>query len=218
MIWHIWDRLTRTPCVSDVVLATTQDPKNEDMVRYAAELGMYVHRGQDEDDIADRLSGAAKLTHAVAVVKVNGDCPLVDPEVIGELVVTYAADGVDYVSNKNPQTYPLGLSAEVISAEALSWCHDTLVKPHDREYVADWIRNHSDRFGASSITRETNLSHHNWTVDTPEDYAFVSTIFDALYRSDEVFGLESVLQFLNQPTGRDLSSPRRPRPQTTADQ
>ena len=120
MIWHIWDRLTRTPGVSDVVLAITQDAKNNDMARYAAELGMYVHRGQDEDDIADRLSGAARLTRAVAVVKVDGDCPLVDPQVMAELVVAYAERDVDYVSNKYPQTHPQGLSAEVISAEALS--------------------------------------------------------------------------------------------------
>ena len=188
------------------------------MARYAAELGMYVHRGQDEDDIADRLSGAARLTRAVAVVKVDGDCPLVDPQVMAELVVAYAERDVDYVSNKYPQTHPQGLSGEVISAEALSWCHETLVDPHDREYVADWIRNHSERFGIASIACKTNLSHHDWTVDNDEDYALVSAIFDALYRSGEVFALESVLQFLNRPIGRDLSSSRGRRPRMMSDQ
>ena len=83
--------------------------------------------------------------------------------------------------------------------------------------MADWIRNHSERFGIASIACKTNLSHHDWTVDNDEDYALVSAIFDALYRSGEVFALESVLQFLNRPIGRDLSSSRGRRPRMMSD-
>lgn len=199
LIWHINDRLRRTPGLDDVVLATTHDPRNDAMVRYAYDLGMTVYRAEAENDIARRLVGAAHCVGAQAILKVNGDCPLVDPGVMAVMVDRFArASLIDYVSNKIVWTYPLGLSAEVISSEALEWCDANLTTEQDRELVSDWIRDHPDRFRVLSVEGAQDLSPHNWMIDEPSDFQFVSSIFDALYTAEGTFGMVEVLEFLDK--------------------
>ena len=137
----------------------------------------------------------------LAFLKVNGDCPLVDPEILTLLTQRYMEKPeVDYVSNKVVWTYPKGLSAELISARAIDWCNRHLMEPKDRELVADWIRDHSEKFEVASIQGERNLSDYNWSVDTQNDYTFVCKVFDHLYQPGFIFGLEDVLGFLESTT------------------
>src|SRR3989304_2895228 len=112
MVGHIIDRLQAVPGLCGIVLATTVDSRNDGLVEYARSRGLSVYRAQGEDDIAERLAGAAKLMRADAILKVNGDCPLVDPEVLWRLVAAFESAGdADYASNKIIWTYPMGLTA-----------------------------------------------------------------------------------------------------------
>jgi len=197
LVGHIFDRLNAVRGLMGVVLATTFDPRNEKLVEYARQCGVWVYRAVDEDDIAERLYGAAKMISADAILKVNADCPLVDPTILGALVGTYhSKDDVDYVSNKIEWSYPEGLSAEVISKRALAWCDAHLLGDEDRELVANWIRDHTDQFAQISVTGEQNLSQYGWAVDTPEDFVFVEGVFDSLYTEDPLFGMNQILAYV----------------------
>jgi len=197
LVGHIFDRLNAVRGLMGVVLATTFDPRNEKLVEYARQCGVWVYRAVDEDDIAERLYGAAKMISADAILKVNADCPLVDPTILGALVETYhSKDDVDYVSNKIEWSYPEGLSAEVISKRALAWCDAHLLGDEDRELVANWIRDHTDQFAQISVTGEQNLSQYGWAVDTPEDFVFVEGVFDSLYTEDPLFGMNQILAYV----------------------
>jgi len=197
LVGHIFDRLLAVRGLKDIVLATTLDPRNDKLVEYAEQYGVRVYRAVDEDDIAERLHGAAKMMAADAVLKINADCPLVDPNILEMLVETYhSKDGVDYVSNKIEWTYPEGLSAEVISTRALAWCDAHLLEDEDRELVVNWIRDHTDQFAQASVTGEQDLSQYGWAVDTPEDFILVEKIFNSLYVDDPLFGIENILAYL----------------------
>ncbi len=199
LVGHIFDRLLATPGVSGLVLSTTQDPRDDSLVAYARSRGIPADRGPREDDIADRLHRSAGLAEADAIVKVNGDCPLIDPAIIARMTQAWLADpALDYVSNKIVWTWPEGLSAEIISRRALAWCDDNLTDPADREFVANWIRDHPDRFRRLSIEGDRDLSAHGWAVDTPDDFDFVVRIFDALHQDGQIFGLEEILDLLEQ--------------------
>lgn len=211
LVGHIFDRLRATPGVDDVVLATTTDPRNDALVAFAAGEGVAAFRATGEDDIAERLAGAARLSRADAVLKVNGDCPLVDPAVMALLVARFRRGDVDYVSNKIVWTWPEGLSAEVIGRAALDWCDAHLETAEDREYVANLIRDTRDRFRVASVEGDRDLQHHRWAVDTPEDYAFVSGIFAALYPQAPLFGLDAILAHLATATASS-SQPQEARP------
>ena len=201
LVGHIFDRLLATPGVSGLVLSTTQDARDDPLAAYAIGRGIPVDRGPDTDDIAARLHNAAQLVDARAILKVNGDCPLVDPAVLARLTQAWMTDRhLDYVSNKIVWTWPEGLSAEIISRRALAWCDDNLRDAADREFVANWVRDRPERFPRLSVEGERDLSEYGWAVDTPEDFDFVARIFDDLYQGDPIFGFEKVLDWLNQQT------------------
>jgi spore coat polysaccharide biosynthesis protein SpsF (cytidylyltransferase family) len=202
LVGHIFDRLLATPGVSGVVLSTTRDPRNDPLVEYARGRGIPTDRGPREDDIAERLHRSAGLAEADAILKVNGDCPLIDPAILARMTQAWFADtGLDYVSNKIVWTWPEGLSAEIISRRALAWCDDNLNDASERELVASWICDRPDRFRRRSIEGERDLTAYGWAVDTPDDFDFVAQIFDALHQDGRIFGLEEILDLLEQQKG-----------------
>jgi spore coat polysaccharide biosynthesis protein SpsF len=198
MVEHIFDRLRRVRGVSGIVLATTQDNRNDNLARYAQAAGITVWREPEEDDIAARLYNAATLVDADAILKVNADCPLIDCDVLGRLIDAYRGGHVAYVSNKQTWTWPKGLSAEVIDMAALRWCHENLTAATDREYVADWIKARPSQFPAHAVESGMSLGHLDWMVDTPADMDWMRRVFDELYRPDEYFGLQAVLDYMKQ--------------------
>lgn len=198
LIGHIFDRLAATPGIDGLVLATTADIRNDALVAYAESRGIPVYRETVEDDIVARLAGAARLMRADAVLKVNADCPMVDPAIMARLVQSFRGDStVDYVSNKIVWTWPEGMSAEVIATAALVWCADNLQADIDRELVANWIRDHTDRFTRRSVEADRDyMSLPKLSVDTPADYAEATRIFAALYPSNALFGFNDILAWL----------------------
>jgi spore coat polysaccharide biosynthesis protein SpsF len=194
LVGHLIDRLERVTGLNNLVLATTADTRNNELVKYSKNRGLLIHREPGEDDLAARLLGAARVAEADAILKVNGDCPLADPVVLQTLVDTFRSHpDVDYVSNKIVWTFPEGLSGEVIATRALTWCDAHLTDPLDREFVANYIRDHDDRFSVRSVVHTRDLSHHRWVVDTPEDFVFVSRVFEMLSSKGSVFDLDSIL-------------------------
>lgn len=198
MIWHIGDRLLRVQGISSLVLATTSDPRNDEMARWAAQQGWHVTRVTGEDDIAGRMAATIAETAASGLLKVNADCPLVDPVVLQRIKDNFLRDGgCDYTSNKAPFTFPLGLSAECIGASAIQWADKELTDSQDREMAANIIRERSDLFRVRHVSHSEDLSALDLMVDTPSQYAEMVALFDMLYTPGETFGLDKVLTKVN---------------------
>jgi spore coat polysaccharide biosynthesis protein SpsF len=96
-----------------------------------------------------------------------------------------SADGV---TNKLRPTYPLGYSVEILGRRAIDWCDRNLSSAADRELTVKWILDHPDRFRILSLESQNDDSRFNLTVDTPDDYAVMSEIFDALFVEGQCFG------------------------------
>lgn len=193
LIGHIFDRLKALD-LDGIVLSTTQDHTDDELVDYARSHDVDIYRGSRPDDLAERLYGAAASVGASAVLKVNSDCPMIDPALLSELLRVFRADSeLDYCSNKITFTYPEGLSAEVIATKALEWCSLNLVTAADRELVANWIKEHTERFKTASVVGPRDLTRYKWSVDTPSDYEEVTAIFEACYPANPLFGLDEIL-------------------------
>ena len=197
LIWHMIDRMRRVAGVGPLVLATTGDVRNGPLIEYCKSQGLDIFQHPDEDDLAGRIAGAIQEVEGDIILKTGGDCPLIDPTVLQVIVDTaHQARNADFVSNRIQWSYPLGLSADVVSRSSIEWCDQNLTEPEDRELFALYIRDHPDRFNVIPIINDTDLSHHDWTVDEPEDVIFMRRIFDALYVEGRTFGMQDVLTFL----------------------
>jgi spore coat polysaccharide biosynthesis protein SpsF len=172
-------RRARTPDV--VVLATTVDSRDDPVAEHGIRSGVLVHRGP-EDDVLLRYLGAADVAGLDVVVRVTADCPLVDPTVIDAVVSHFLsrAEPPDYASNTWPRSVPTGLDVEVFTTRALRRASEATTAPRDREHVTLYLKEHPEVFRLSPVEITDRGLDGRWTVDEPDDLAFVRAVVDAL--------------------------------------
>ncbi len=175
MIGLLLERLAVATLINQIVLVTSKDPRNDPLADYVCELGYLVYRGS-EDDVLDRYYHAAKEVEADVVVRITGDCPLIDPVVVSEVISGFLRNSLDYASNISPPTYPDGLDAEVFTLQALEIAWNRARTSEEREHVTPFIRE-SGKFSRKNFPYSVDCSRERWTVDEPEDIDVVRKIF-----------------------------------------
>jgi spore coat polysaccharide biosynthesis protein SpsF len=183
-----------------VVVATTTHPADDAIEALCAEEGVACFRG-DALDLLDRHVQAARRFDAVHVVKIPSDCPLIDPEVIDRVIGTYLSrpGAWDYVSNLHPATWPDGNDVEVMPRSALETAWAEATRPYEREHTTPFLWDQPDRFRIGNVVWEEgpDLSMLvRLTLDWPEDYEVIRTLFEAAYPDNPRFGLREILQLL----------------------
>ena len=180
-------RLSRAKEVDQIVVATSVDERNQSLVEYVRKLGYACEQGS-ENDVLDRYVQAARAHQADVVVRITGDCPLVDPALVDEAIRCFKGAGLDYFSNTNPPTYPDGLDIEVCAFKALEQAAQETSKPFDREHVTSYLREHG-RFKTGAMQHSQDLSALRWTVDEPADFAVIEKVFHHFHpRTDFTWG------------------------------
>ncbi len=175
MIELLLARLSRAKEVSQIVVATSVDERNQPLVEHVQKLGYACEQGS-ENDVLDRFVQASRAHHADVVVRITGDCPLVDPALVDEAIRRFMVAGVDYLSNTNPPTYPDGLDIEVCAFSALEQASYETSKPFDREHVTPYLRE-PGRFRTAAMQYSQDLSAMRWTVDEQTDFAVIEKVF-----------------------------------------
>lgn len=195
---HVIERVRACPLIREVVVATTALPRDDVVVELADSQGVRTHRGS-EDDVLSRVYDAAR--GADVVVRVTADCPLLDPDLLERMLLRFTAAreagrALDYLSNTIVRTYPRGLDAEIVTFEALERAYRQAIDPYEREHVTPYIYRHPEMFRIEPFTGERDLSGLRWTLDTEEDYRFLTEISAALAGQDASFGMQAVLDLL----------------------
>lgn len=195
-------RLSRARQLDGVVVATTTAPADEIICAESRKYGVMSFRGS-EADVLSRYHGAALACGADAIVRVTSDCPLFDPTVLDDMLVLFRnanrnAVKVDYMSNVERRTFPRGLDAEIFTFAALDRAQKEARLDYEREHVTPYIHLHPEWFRIGSFEGTVDLSRHRWTLDTPEDWELIETIFNALGKDGRIFSTEDVLKLLNE--------------------
>lgn len=191
MLSYQMERLRRVKRAERIVVATTDQPADDAVERFCQKEKIACVRGSEHDVLA-RYHLAIERFPADVVVRITADCPLIDPAIVDEAIAAYEPD---YVSNMLETTYPYGMAVEVFSAQALREAHREAKDPAEREHVTPFIYRHPERYRLKSLTMAPNLSHHRWTVDTPEDFELVSRLLKTLKPH---FTLQDVLAVLDE--------------------
>jgi spore coat polysaccharide biosynthesis protein SpsF len=207
MLALLVERLGRVRQIDAIVIATTENSADDCIAALAQQLGVQSYRGS-EDDVLGRVLGAARSVHADLIVEVTGDCPLIDPGVIDQLIATYKTNLTDYCANVLSRTYPRGMEAQVFSVDVLARAADSTQDPIDREHVSLYIYEHPDTFRLLNVA--SGLPPHaaelRLTVDTQEDFDLILRIFETLYPDNPGFSLMDILAlFERQPELRAIN-------------
>ena len=179
MIELLLTRLAHSKEIDQIIVATSVDARNLPLVAHVQSLGFSCEQGS-ENDVLDRYVVAAKKHQADVVVRITGDCPIVDPDLVDEVIRRFRSAGVDYFSNTNPPTYPDGLDIEVCTFKALEQASQETTDPFDREHVTPYLRK-PGKFKTDSMQHNQDLSALRWTVDEPSDFAVIEKVFQHFY-------------------------------------
>lgn len=185
-----------------IIVATTERDEDNIIAELCSKKNYCFFRG-DENDLLDRHYKAAISVNADIAVKIPSDCPLIDPAVIDNVIDHYLEHSgeYDYVSNLHPATFPDGNDVEVIPVKVLETAWREAGKPFEREHTTPFVWDNPSRFRIGNVQWDTGMDYsmsHRWTLDYPDDYEFIKTVYEELYEDDPFFGMYDILNFLKK--------------------
>ena len=187
LLAHLIDRLGRAKRVDRIVLAIPDSAPNDALESFAAEVGVGCYRG-DEHDVLDRYYQAARSAGANFVVRITGDCPLVDPDLVDRVVTVLRDEGMDYA--RTDKTFPNGFDVEVLTMAALGRAWKLTTEPYDREHVTPYVRREALN-QVAEVTSDVAMPDIRVTLDEPEDATVIAAVFD--HFGDNGFGWADVV-------------------------
>ena len=165
--------------ISNIVVATTTDPRDDAIETFVLQAGYQIFRGS-EHDVLDRYYQAALSGASDAIVRLTSDCPLLDPEVLGEMVRTFVQSDVDFLSNSEPlpSTWPDGMDVSIVRFDALQRAAKNAHKPSEREHVTFYFWNNPELFRCKKIHHVPDWSKYRITLDYLEDYELFKCVME----------------------------------------
>lgn len=161
--------------IDKIIIATTTLSEDDKIVNQMSEKKVDCFRG-DPSDVLDRYYQCAKKFSIPTIVRITSDCPLMDPNVIDDVITKFQNDSYDYVSNVHPITYPIGIAVEVFSFRALEDAWKNAKLPSEREHVTPYMYNHEEKFKVFNVEYSGNLSNIRLTVDRINDLELVKMV------------------------------------------
>ena len=188
------ERISKVKEINTVIVATTINQKDDVLVEFCKNNGINYFRGS-EDDVMGRVLGAASHYHIDTIVEITGDCPLIDYNIISQVLNSYIHNKFDYVSNANIRSYPDGMDVQVFSKNILSDSYLKATTSIEKEHVTLHIRK-SDFYSKMDLIAPTNQFYPDLglTLDEESDYILIKKIFESFDSND--FTLDQILKLL----------------------
>lgn len=188
-------RTQRASRIDRVVVATSTDPSDEPIAALCQSLGVACFRGPAQD-VLDRYYRAASASQADVVVRVTANCPLIDPQVIDQVVAAFEDLEPDCASNTVYPTYPRGLEVEALSMAALERAWREALLPAERIRVTPYLYEHPESFAIFPVIQSEDCSHRHWAADTLADLEFLRAVYARL-GPDDSFSWRQVWRLLD---------------------
>lgn len=195
LIEHMIHRLRHSKNLTDIVVATSTHESNDTMCEYLQDKGIKIFRGS-EDNVLERYYHAAKHYGPEYIVRLTGDCPLIDPVIVDQYVKEFFLRKVDFI---HPDlSFPVGLDAEVFSFTALEEAYKYAKLKSEKEHVTQYFFNNPGRFTVTKLKNKLDDSKYRITVDEEVDFLVVQNIFEALYTGEnDPFGFDKIRTYLD---------------------
>jgi len=175
MLQWTLERFESSKFLGKVVVATSLDSGDDAVEEFCLSQNIKCHRGPLEN-VAQRFAEVATLEKAESFVRVNGDSPLIDPEIIDEAVAIFRMTNADLVTNTMVRTFPKGQSVEVLNSGHFFELCESMTEPEDQEHVTKLFYKNPGKHRIVSFTSGIDAGHAQMSVDTPDDFAVVERL------------------------------------------
>tara|TARA_B110000114_G_scaffold176208_1_gene206601 strand:- start:15718 stop:16482 length:765 start_codon:yes stop_codon:yes gene_type:complete len=211
LYWHV-ERVKKARLLDDVIIATTTNPKDDEIIRFCEKYNYKYFRGS-EDDVLERISALIIENKIDIHVELFGDSPLSDPQIIDEFIgfLLKNYNSTDFVSNSIKTTYPPGQEVLVYKGETLLKANELVSKNSKlREHVSIHIYKNPEIFNVINIEAPYYFNYIDifLEVDTAEDFSLIEKIFVHFFdRNIYHFSLSQILEFvINNPSLKKINN------------
>jgi spore coat polysaccharide biosynthesis protein SpsF len=174
------NQLRECKSLGKIVVATTINAEDDIIENFAKKNKIDVFRG-DSDDVLSRYYHCAKHYSLSSILRVTGDCPLIDPTIVEKGISIFLKNTYDYVTNTFPRTFPDGNEIEIFSFSALELAYKNAILPSEREHVTPYFRNNKEKFKIHNFSHDENISHLRWTLDYDVDLKLIKILISKIH-------------------------------------
>lgn len=168
-------RILQSKMIDKLVVATSKNIEDDTIEKIAKQSGVECFRG-DLNNVLDRYYQCAKQYQPSHIVRLTGDCPIIDAKVIDDVISLHLSSGADYTTNGIKRTFPDGLDTEVMTFQTLEYTHSHAKLQEELEHVTYYIYTHPELFNIQHFCNDKDYSHIRWTLDHKEDYELLQNI------------------------------------------
>lgn len=191
-------RVKKSKLLDEVIIATTTNQEDEQIVEMAIAENVPYFRGS-LDNVLERYYKSAIEFNLDVIVRITSDCPCVDWNIVDKVIESHLASNADYTSNSLIESFPRGIDCEVINFKTLEDAYLNATETYEKEHVTPYIyKSHPEYFKINNYFEDEDNSDIRITLDTPQDYALLSVIYDNLYYENNFFTLNDILDLFNR--------------------
>ena len=192
MIHHVCNRLKVSKWINKIIIATTDQVSDNLVEEWSEQNGLTCFRG-DVNNVLSRFYHSAKEAEADIILRVTGDDPFKDGEIIDKVIDMFINEELDVACNNFPPSFPEGLDVEVFTFAALKEAFENSTDDFEQEHVTQYFYRNPNLFNIKNYFYTEDISYLRLTVDTQNDFQLASEIYNRLYMNNEFFGFEDIL-------------------------
>jgi len=200
LIKRVIDRIKCSTKIDRIILATTINNDDDELVEYAKTQNIYVYRGS-EKNVLERVVIAAERYNVENIVELHGDNPFLDPKIIDLAIKRFEITKCDYISNTIKKTFPMGLRVQVFPTRLLREIYNTIDDPAVNEHVSLYFYENPKQYNIQNLSApdEINRPDIRLTVDTKEDFEFVTNIYKKIINKSlyPKFKVSDIINFID---------------------
>lgn len=191
-------RVSQSKLIDEVIVATSNQKEDKKIVEIAKLENISYFEGSLEN-VLDRFYNAASLYDLDIIVRITSDNPCIDSNILDKVIENHLSLNADYTSTALDTTFPIGIGCEVINFNALKKSYLNASENYEKEHVTPFIyKTCPDEFDINIYREDEDNSNIRITLDTPQDYALLCSIYDNLYQDDNFFTLEDILNLFEE--------------------
>lgn len=182
LIGWIIDRVKQSKFSNTVIVATSENRANDLLENYCTDKEVGCFRG-NEENVLSRYIEIIKSNDFDVVVRLTGDNPILDLEILEDTIEKHVRENNDYTKTEG---LPIGMNFEVVKPSALLLLETKELSQADKEHVTLYLR--SDKtFNCSSLLIDEQIDDQKnmrLTVDLPSDFLVVSSLLSQVTDSN----------------------------------
>ena len=194
ILWQL-ERILQSNEISRVIVATSDDASDDELVDLLDDQGFEVSRG-NLDNVLERFIRVINEQGIDSFVRLTADCPLFMPAIADKLISKFHELQVDYLSNTITPTFPDGCDVEVVKSEKLFQLFGSQPSEAEQEHVTLGLYKRNKFAVCVNIENDQNDSNYRWTLDTHEDLDFVRAVYEHMVGRESTFGYSDVMDLI----------------------